>query len=201
MNTVTVDVGVLRGMLLAIPKKDARFYLVGLHIDFDRRNLVATDGARMIVYRADDIRGTGAVTVPRDVIVSAGKAAGKRAKVEISWDGGTVINAAAGGVSIAGTAIDGRYPEYLRVIPREPSGEFGFVCPQLAAEMVDAFRAAGMGADAYLRVKYNGASGAAVYASNQVPNMLGIIMPLRPERFCDDLAVASALALFCGSAP
>lgn len=125
----------LKGALLCAGKMDVRFYLNGVYLDFPAGNLVATDGHRMFCGRlpADAPRDVRPVIVPRELIERALKGVTVKALereyfiVEVaSGDGADTLRAVTlrtcGGVFTA-QELDGRYPDYTRVIPREPNGQ------------------------------------------------------------------------------
>lgn len=98
----------LKALLLAAGKKDLRYYLNGVHVN--DKHLVATDGARMHVIAHGGDWPHGPVTVPRDAVELAVKS--KTAEVTLTPD---AIGA------IAYKPVDGKYPDYTRVIPA-PTG-------------------------------------------------------------------------------
>lgn len=59
----------LKAILPAIAKNNVRYFLNGLHVDFDKREIAATDGhVIVIVENAQGLEGTGRVIIPRNIV-------------------------------------------------------------------------------------------------------------------------------------
>lgn len=95
---------ILKTLLLAASKKDVRYYLVGVHVN--ERHVVGCDGVRLHAWAHRQEWPHGPVTIPRSAVELALKA--KTAEIEIS-------DVSVG--PIAFKPVDGKYPDYMRVIP------------------------------------------------------------------------------------
>ena len=97
--------------------------------------------------------------------------------VQITTDGATVTMAA-GGASMSGAAIDGRYPDYDRILPRGiPTGEVAQFQPHYVSDAYAAVKElAGKGESLFPTLRHSGAYGVATVA---YARFLAVIMPLR----------------------
>ena len=116
----------LKAVSLAMANRDVRKYLNGMLIQCSGRTvrLVATDGNRLHMIDLPQevpcpplVEG---VIIPRALIEWALKNSKPGQSVQITTDGATVT-IAAGGASMSGAAVDGRYPDYDRILPRGSS--------------------------------------------------------------------------------
>lgn len=117
----TIEMDELLKVSHAMGKNDIRYYLNGLFFDID--NIVATDGHRLS-YVSHGINIPNDTTldsiVPEHIISAAIKAAKKQKLKTIDF----IFNKdytkiKAGCLTIATKNIDGRFPNYKRVIPQE----------------------------------------------------------------------------------
>lgn len=121
-------------------KEETRYYLKGtyLHAHGDTLRAVATDGNRMVVTGTtlpDGAAGMPGVIVPSAATkllrVILGKKPDGTVSVRLS---GTHIQVTFGPVTFTSKLVDGSFPDYLRVIPRDPT-------PRMTVATAD-FRAA-----------------------------------------------------------
>ena len=102
-----ISLTVIKACLLAAGKKDIRCYLNGLHVT--ATHIVGCDGHMLVaVEHKQVVPGWVDVTVPRDRVELAIKAAGKNANLDLTAD-------SIGGIPYS--PIDGNYPDWNRVIP------------------------------------------------------------------------------------
>lgn len=172
----------LKAVSLAMANRDVRFYLIGMLIQCSGRTvrLVATDGCRLhMIDLPQEVPCPplveGAI-IPRALIEWALKNSKPGQSVQVTTDGATVT-IAAGGASMSGTAIDGVYPDYDRVLPRGiPTGEVTQFQPQYVSDAYEAVKElAGKGEPLFPTLRHNGLSEATV----AYERFLAIIMPLR----------------------
>lgn len=100
---------------------DVRYYLNGMLFEAKegKLNIVATDGHRLGKYSIDtDYDGERAVIVPRQAVTDILKMLGKSqdAYIEIGRDN---IKVTAGDMVMYSKLVDGKFPDYNRVIPRD----------------------------------------------------------------------------------
>ena len=130
-QTITVDQAVL-GMLIekthfSMAQQDVRYYLNGMLIETGGKFLraVATDGHRLALCQAE-IDGQNyqdqQVIVPRKGVLELQRLLGGEGDLDIEL-GANHIRIQLGGIRFTSKLIDGRFPEYERVIPKESSNE------------------------------------------------------------------------------
>ena len=123
-----LDVEVLNDLIesthFAMAHQDVRYYLNGLllELDNDKIRAVATDGHRLaLCEKSVDLAMDEArqVIVPRKgVLEIARMMAGNEGKAVLTL-GGNHLKVVSGDQSLTSKLVDGRFPDYERVIPRE----------------------------------------------------------------------------------
>ena len=178
----------LKASLFTMPKKDIRFYLNGAYLDFPKGRIVSTDGHCLFAGKIDSC-DYPAVIVPRETIEAILKILGKRNEhfsVEVTVEAPDgqqpIVKLSAMGATVAASAIDGSYPEYERVIPRQTSGELAQFNPEILTACRDALNTYSHQKH-WFAVEHNGPSGALMAG----PDCLAIAMPMRMEP-CHDLS-------------
>lgn len=169
------------------PKNDVRYYLNGVLFEVTAagRFYVATDGHKLVAIREARQEGDaiGQWIIPRDVIlgiklqkadrnlVEHAELEAEGAKAKLDYCGtGTVF-----------AFVDGKFPDWRRVIPTAPTGEIAQYNPDLLVAVRDCAAASvGIGKFSGLHMAHNG-TGAGLYQCAS-PDFIGIIMPLRLDR-------------------
>ena len=108
----------------SMAQQDVRYYLNGLLLETERKRLraVATDGHRLALSEADLI---GAATrdeqliVPRKGVLELSKLLDGDGEVQLAL-GANHIRVHLDGIRLTSKLIDGRFPEYGRVVPAQP---------------------------------------------------------------------------------
>lgn len=118
----TIPTNVLKAMLTHAGKKDIRYYLNGVFVDRTSGHVVATDGHRMLIVKLDvgAWEAGKSYIMPRDALAAALKL--NSGLPDILIDDSAAPALVVGGVNC--TAIDGRYPEWRRVVPLRMDGGF-----------------------------------------------------------------------------
>jgi DNA polymerase III subunit beta len=125
---VTVPEGVLRLILdktaFAMAQQDVRYYLNGLLIEWEQSgiNAVGTDGHRLAKFHRSlnlDVVERLQVIVPSKTILELRRQLSSTDDPVSIWVGSRSIRLSTGGMVMTSKLVDGRYPEYERVIPRE----------------------------------------------------------------------------------
>lgn len=191
METYTLNRAALAGHLLIAPKSDVRFYLNGVYLDPVLGALVSTDGSCLMMTRFADLKRENAlpVIIPRDALAAALKLCPKKS-VTLEMDAEVMSGAVRltfrpdAVSSTSCSAIDGRYPDYMRVIPATVDGTAGNYDPTLLSRVADALAAFGSRKTTHhVRLYQNGPSNAAWMmlepTSGEVAPHLAVIMPLR----------------------
>jgi len=148
----------IKALLTIAAKGDIRYYLNGLLVDVNAAGvvvLVATDGHRLLALpvEPDDVSDArpGEYIIPRDALESVKPVkAGRNAfPLELTIEqpapapdperAGVTVQAPArftltGATTAAGVVVDGRYPDWRRVLPVKASGEPGHFQPDYVAD-------------------------------------------------------------------
>lgn len=167
------------------PKTEIRYYLCAVQFEVTDagRFYVATDGHKLVAIREkrhdDDINGE--YLIPRDVIM--GIKLSKKPVIdtaEFQCDNGKASITYCGTETRFGL-VDGKFPDWRRVIPSTTSGGIAQYNPDYLVSVRDCAAATvGIGKSLGLYVAHNGNS-AGLYQSNSV-DFIGVIMPLRVDR-------------------
>ena len=185
MNRTTITVEQARGLILASAKNDVRYYLQGALIDFEAGRAVSTDGHCLLAINIETSvvdPAYGSAIVPRDALEQISKAGSKFDTVEIAYGPDGVTLARSSGLQITVPAINGRFPDYRRVIPESISGEPAQFDPDLMARICKALRlAVDAGPKACTYVEYNGTSSALVSVKGCSEQAIAVCMPWRAE--------------------
>ncbi len=109
----------------SMAQQDVRYYLNGLLIETDGKSLraVATDGHRLAICECaldQAARTPQQVIVPRKGVLELQRLLGSEGSIDLAI-GSNHIRAQIGDVRFTSKLIDGRFPEYGRVIPASPA--------------------------------------------------------------------------------
>jgi DNA polymerase-3 subunit beta len=185
----------IRAALIFASKEDVRYYLNGVCIEVapDGAYIVATDGHRMFAVREPceglvPRLGNKCYIVPRAALESILKTSkGDSMLVRPSDDGKTAV-LEFGGVSATCTLIDGRFPDWRRVIPaKDQSGMAGQFNGDYMADCVKVgklldTRSKALGGFGTPYIEHNGPEKACrVTWPGAQCEALGVVMPLRAE--------------------
>ncbi len=182
--------------LFAANRKQVRYYLSGVLVQPSTKRLVATDGRRMIVI--DDAVSTEETDetlhdfiIHVDDIKAMLKIAPKAApELVIDYDhyAGYVMTANGARGEHTSTAIDGRYPDYERVIPNGEDTKplldnytmnWHYIADcQTAIDTIACAKRGSIGGP--VKVEFNGA-GAALLTCKSFPNVRMVVMSMRAE--------------------
>lgn len=127
-QTLTVGQGEFRRLIdkthFSMAQQDVRYYLNGLLLETDGKALraVATDGHRLALCEtelAGKARTSQQVIVPRKGVLELQRILGAEGNIELAV-GTNHVRAQIGDIRFTSKLIDGRFPEYSRVIPSNP---------------------------------------------------------------------------------
>jgi DNA polymerase III subunit beta len=109
----------------SMAQQDVRYYLNGMLIELDGKvvRTVATDGHRLAMAQADipsPVSSPLQVIVPRKAILELQRLASGDGDVQLSI-GQNHVRIQFGGIRFTSKLIDGRFPDYSRVVPAAPS--------------------------------------------------------------------------------
>lgn len=203
---LTIDHNILKALLIVAPKQDVRYYLKGVLIDVRAQDvaLVATNGHVLLsVPYLGDVEGdrvVGQWIIPREAIEAVKPCKVGRTVLPITIEiipgaqtpdpdrpGVTIKSPDA--ITIAGAtttttkSVDGRYPDWRRVMPTAASLEVAQFDPALVALIGDVHSLLSGSTKSKPVVHHNGNTGALVSGLGR--DALGVIMPLRVD--ADDM--------------
>jgi DNA polymerase III subunit beta len=128
-QTLTLEQGEFRRLIdkthFSMAQQDVRYYLNGLLLETDGKSLraVATDGHRLAICEMvlkDQSQSGQQVIVPRKGVLELQRILGTEGSIELAI-GTNHVRAQIGDIRFSSKLIDGRFPEYGRVIPAHPS--------------------------------------------------------------------------------
>lgn len=166
------------------PKADVRYYLNGVLVEVTEngRFYVATDGHKLVTIREarQETDENGQWIIPRDVIL--GIKLQKAGRVILESAEFTQENGKAS-ITYCGTEtrfglVDGKFPDWRRVIPSKTTGEIAQFNPDYLVSIRDCAAATvGIGRYEGLNILHNGGN-ASLYQCND-HTFIAVIMPLR----------------------
>ena len=176
----------LDAMLLIAAKKDIRYYLNGVYIEFNATTTraVGCDGHKLGIFQntAPDNRGNGSIIVPREVIENLPKKCDILTFSQISdthWE----INT--GNATIKFAPCDAKYPDFRRVVHGIQTAGTSGVAAGFNLDYLNQFEKCGnilagskLRMGNRLRLHHNG-DNAALVLLNCVDGFAGVVMPLR----------------------
>jgi DNA polymerase-3 subunit beta len=198
---LTIKPEYLKSLLLIAAKDDIRYYLNGVNIDARANGdvtLIATDGHRMLALAldVDDIESliVGSWTIDRALLESVKPVkAGKNefqltlsltiAEPSQDSEGRTVLAnpvvTLQGATTATGTVVDGRFPDWRRVMPATADG----ISAQYDHDYLYSFGKVGRllfsnKKDCAAVIHHNG-NGAALVTFSGAPYAIGVLMPMR----------------------
>ena len=191
---ITIDYAIIKALLTAAPKKDIRYYLNGICVDASKDTvvLVATDGHMMLSFpvSADAIedRINGQFIIDRvDLDAIKPAKAGKHTLpliIEVDEKGYTI----SGATKAVNSLVDGKFPDWRRVVPQTLSGELAQFNLELLSRINDIRKV--LGQDEYATtIHHNGRSCAQVTGLKH--HALLLLMPMRNDATQGDAPVPS----------
>jgi hypothetical protein len=209
MYTLTVSLATLRAARTHTAEKDVRYYLQGVYLDTAAGKVVATDGHRLFAANARGVKSNyPAVIIPNETIDAAlkqftgeyarGKSLGA-VDVTVTVDESHLAIGTPTG-SVTGKALDGRFPEWRRVVPKaEDVGEHvpAVLNTQYLADACEALsiarnlskKAAGQHA---IRIHMRGEFPTVV--TDNTIGVLALVMPMRNDLSADVARMACRMA-------
>lgn len=174
----------VKALLVIAPKADTRNYLNGalLEVKSGRAWLVATDGMRLLAINlTDGLRDLcdGQYIIPRGLL--AGAKAKKGATVTLALDefeSAARVRIIAGATETAARTLEGRFPDWRRVVPVQVSGALAHYDPAYVGDFGTVAELLG-GARISARIHPNGTGAAPVELGTDAA--LGLLMPLRAD--------------------
>ena len=199
---LTIDHAILKALLLVAPKQEIRYYIKGVLVDVRAQDvtLVSTNGTMLLaVPHLDDVEGDrliGQWIMPREALEAVKPCKAGRSSLPIAVEilpgaqtpdperPGVTIGAPdtitiTGATATITKPIDGRYPDWRRVMPGSASLEVAQFDPALVATFGDVHSLLSGSTKIKPVVHHNGSGGALVSGLGRYA--LGVIMPLRVD--------------------
>ena len=183
MHTFNVSINALRAARTHTPSKDLRYWLLGVHFDLEAGRIVATDGHRMFICAGPVVPGAGTFIMPNTLVDNVLKALGKRplqseVEVQLTTVPFLSIQIKTEKGTFSSGAIDGRFPDWRGVVPREVSGVAAQYNPDYLAGAREALALyQGFKADkTAFKVAHNGDSPAVCTTNDN--SVVVIVMPI-----------------------
>jgi DNA polymerase-3 subunit beta len=209
MYTLTVSLATLRAARTHTAEKDVRYYLQGVYLDTAAGKVVATDGHRLFVANARGVKSNyPAVIVPNETIDAAlkqftgeyarGKSLGA-VDVTVTVDESHLAIGTPTG-SVTGKALDGRFPEWRRVVPKPDA--IGAQVPAVlnpryltdACEALSIARNLSKKAAEQHAVRIHMRGTDSTIVADSGADVLVVVMPLRNDLHAETAAVACRMA-------
>jgi len=185
---ITIDRNALKAVSRFAAKQDIRFYLCGVLIESSPKEtrIVGCDGHTLAVHRSqhtgeNEGYWTGIVPLATVTALLKMKATHKTlrdAPIILSVQESGEIRADWIDQSINFRAIDGKFPEYQRVIPSTVDGKAAWYQPEYLQRIADASKDMGES----FTFGFNGNSASLAYIGQ---SMLAVIMPMRLDILID----------------
>ena len=181
MIEVTVPVTHLKALRMHSANSDVRYYLNGIYFDIANGKLVATDGHRMMLVGTTAKHGS--FVAPNkfiDEIIKACKGRNAPESVEIRFECDK-MECQVGDSTFRANAIDGEFPDYVRVIPESLSGEHSYINYEYVYDAAKALALIDGAKKQYApTLVYNGTGAAIAHGASDTA--LVVLMPLRDYR-------------------
>ena len=171
----------LQAVSLAMAKADIRYYLNGVLFELDNAEgyrLVATDGHRLhIVCKKKCTNMVHEIIMPRDTVMHIIKQKVQAFELEIIPGATRQIKIRTGGGFITVPEVQGKYPDYKRVMPTKVhQTEAAYYMPEYLADLAKAQKILGTkNQNGY--IAQQGTNGG-VYVDNE-KSFYAVIMPVR----------------------
>lgn len=183
----TIATNDLKAVSLAMAKADIRYYLNGVLFELDNAEgyrLVATDGHRLhIVCKKKCTNTVHEIIMPSDIVKQLCKQKAQVFELEIIPGATRSIKIRTGGGFITVPGVEGKYPDYRRVMPKQLNPiETAHYQPEYLVDLAKAQKTLGTeNQNGYLAQQ---GSAGGVYVDNE-KSFYAVIMPMRhnvPEK-------------------
>jgi DNA polymerase-3 subunit beta len=179
---IQIDFDILKGLNVLSGKKDIRYYLNGVYVEITPKGayFVATDGHKMGIWHDDKITSPETIqhVIPSTLIDQVSKVITKPINlVEIDLQPMIEFNYLNN--VFKAPAIDGKYPDFRRVIPETINNEIAQFDPEFLSQFYKCASILNSVKKPDIAIGHNGTGGAIVDIQNG--KFLGVIMPYRSK--------------------
>jgi DNA polymerase-3 subunit beta len=185
-NQFTVKQSTLKAMVLLAAKKDIRYYLCGVYLEFSPSitRVIATDGHKLGLHQAGAQNwGHGSLIIPADVITALPKTGSYDPEltfIKCEGPGAWEIVGLPNNGRIVFQEIDGRFPDYQRVCSFKTDGLPASYNPEYLMQFLKVQHLLGGSKKCTINLYQSGKSSALVTLAG-VPEFYGVIMPMRTD--------------------
>lgn len=172
MKAILLPMNSLKGMSLLASKQDIRYYLNGVLIESNKSytRMIATDGHLLGIYQISETAHKDeefSIIIPNEIIAKLDK---KDNFLSTNEHGNWSID------GIAFTPVDGKFPDYMRVMPTKPAtGEAAQFNHELITRFAKCSRL--LNGTKNPVIAHNGGSSALVDLG--LDRFVGVVMPMR----------------------
>jgi DNA polymerase-3 subunit beta len=171
MKAILLPMNSLKAMSVLASKQDIRYYLNGVLVESNKSytRMVATDGHLMGIYQISETAHNDeefSIIVPNEIIAKLDKRDNFLSCENGKWsiDG------------MAFTPVDGKFPDYMRVLPTKPAtGESAQFNPELITRFAKCSKL--LNGTKNPVIAHNGGSSALVDLG--LDRFVGVVMPMR----------------------
>ena len=172
MKAILLPMNSLKAMSVLASKQDIRYYLNGVLVESNKSytRMVATDGHLLGIYQIKETAHNDeefSIIIPNEIIAKLDK---KDNFLSTNEHGNWSID------GIAFTPVDGKFPDYMRVMPSAPAtGESAQFNHELIARFAKCSKL--LNANKTPVIAHNGGSSALVDLG--LDRFVGVVMPMR----------------------
>lgn len=189
-----VSANTLKGLLKVAGFHDTRYYLCGILFDTAHNALVATNGNALLLARVELDPLDAPFIVPRETIQAVLKLVKKSVpdvSVTLISEGTQLrqvrLDACKG--FVIGVEIDGKYPDYRRIVPTQTSGEFAEFDSEIMSDVKTGLSLINGYEDSqFVAVSHNGRDPSVV--SQSKTEGFGIIMSVKMPKAAEEYGPA-----------
>lgn len=185
MTNVNIDLNLVKAAAICTSKEETRYYLNGVFITSDGESLVsvATDGHRLAAFRhtidQDAPLESFGVIIPLAIINNI-KLNKHSTNATLSHVEGLKWSIEYNGQSITFDAVDGTFPDWRRVVPKETSGEIAQFNPSYIGDFAKIAKILGGKKETPVIIAHNGEGQSLVSFGDEIDG-IAVIMPIREK--------------------
>jgi DNA polymerase-3 subunit beta len=179
-----IDFDILKGLNVLSAKKDVRYYMNGVFIEITPKGayFVATDGHKMGIWHESEITAPETIShvIPATLIDQVSKAINKTINL-VEIDLGPMIEINNLNNVFKAPAIDGKYPDFRRVIPETINNEIAQFDPEFLSQFYKCAAILNSVKKPDIAIGHNGTGNGGSIVDIQNGKFLGIIMPYKSK--------------------
>jgi DNA polymerase-3 subunit beta len=186
-HTITLSIKDIKAVSHAMANNDIRYYLNSICIEHNglQTRIIATDGHRLHIVRVEHPDGEHCApvqyllpdTMVKTIIKCKAPRHDKRKEAVLVFSDGKVSVTLPDGTESIAKLIDGRFPDYSRVIPQAVSGEYACINQDYVTDALQGYRDYMESKNCYIALKHGGTGCAVLVAGNY----LAVVMPMRGD--------------------